>query len=60
MMSAIAGALDVTLEKRGAYRLGYGRRPGVRDVGRSVIVVAAAAALLTIAVLMAVTLLHTR
>lgn len=59
-MSAIAGALDVTLEKRGAYRLGYGRRPGVRDVGRSVIVVAAAAALLTIAVLMAVTLLHTR
>src|SRR5262245_26755604 len=34
-MSAMAGALGVTLEKRGAYRLGEGREPGPVDVDRS-------------------------
>ena len=57
-MSAIAGALDVTLEKRGTYRLGCGRTPDARDIRRSVIVVAAAAALLTIVMLAAVALLR--
>ncbi len=57
-MSAIAGALGVTLEKRGTYRLGCGRMPDVRDIRRSVIVVAAAAALLTIVMLLPVALRH--
>lgn len=47
-MSAAAGALEVTLEKPGAYRLGEGRPPGVADIRRSVALVAAAAALLTV------------
>ncbi len=49
-MSAMAGALGVTLEKPGAYRLGGGPPPTPRDVGRSVRVfaVAAAASLLTV------------
>jgi adenosylcobinamide-phosphate synthase len=48
-MSAIAGALDVTLEKPGAYRLGDGRAPRAEDIARSVRIVAIAAALLTVA-----------
>ena len=34
-MSAMAGALGVTLEKVGHYRLGAGRRPEAKDVERS-------------------------
>ncbi|HEY3064259.1 MAG TPA: adenosylcobinamide-phosphate synthase CbiB [Methylomirabilota bacterium] len=44
-MAAMAGALGVTLEKRGAYRLGEGPGPAPADIGRAVRVVAAAAAL---------------
>jgi adenosylcobinamide-phosphate synthase len=50
-MSAIAGALDVTLEKPGAYRLGDGRAPRPGDIARSVRIVATAAALLTVALM---------
>lgn len=50
-MSAIAGALDLTLTKPGAYRLGEGRPPGAGDIHRAVRVVALAAALLTVALL---------
>ena len=50
-MSAIAGALEVTLEKRGAYRLGDGRAPQVGDIRRSVALVAMAAVVLTVALL---------
>jgi adenosylcobinamide-phosphate synthase len=50
-MSAIAGALAVTLEKPGAYRLGDGRTPRAADIARAVRVVAIAAALLTVLVL---------
>lgn len=50
-MAAIAGALQVTLEKPGAYRLGEGRAPGAGDVGRALRIVAVAAALLTLALL---------
>jgi adenosylcobinamide-phosphate synthase len=57
-MSAIAGALDVTLEKRGTYRLGRGRTPRAQDIRRSVIVVAGAAVLLTIVMLLPVALRH--
>lgn len=52
-MSAIAGALDVTLEKPGTYRLGSGRAPGAADIARSVRIVAVAAALLTVALMAA-------
>jgi adenosylcobinamide-phosphate synthase len=51
-MSAMAGALAVTLEKPGAYRLGAGAPPRVEDIRRAVLVVATAAAILT-AVLLA-------
>ncbi len=44
-MAAMAGALGVTLEKAGAYRLGDGRPPGRVDIGRSVRILGAAAAL---------------
>jgi len=44
-MSAMAGALDVTLAKPGAYRLGIGRAPGAADIERSVHILARAAAL---------------
>lgn len=50
-MSAIAGALGVTLEKRGAYRLGDGRPPHPDDIRRSVALAATAAAVLTVALL---------
>ena len=55
-MSAVAGALGVTLEKRGAYRLGDGHTPRVEDIRRAVLLVAAAAGLLTV-VLLALTVL---
>src|SRR5262249_12909565 len=42
-MAAMAGALGVTLEKPGAYRLGVGALPGAADVGRSLRVFGAAA-----------------
>lgn len=57
-MSAIAGALEVTLEKPGAYRLGDGRTPRVEDIRRSVTLVATAAAMLTVALLALVALLR--
>jgi len=44
-MAAMAGALGLTLAKRGAYRLGDGRPPTAGDVGRAVRVLAWAAAL---------------
>jgi adenosylcobinamide-phosphate synthase len=50
-MSAIAGALGVTLEKPGSYRLGDGRAPRPADIARAVRIVAVAAALLTGALL---------
>jgi adenosylcobinamide-phosphate synthase len=50
-MSAVAGALAVTLDKPGAYRLGDGRAPGAEDVARAVRIVAVAAAALTITLL---------
>jgi adenosylcobinamide-phosphate synthase len=53
-MAAMAGALGVMLEKPGAYRLGSGRRAAcAADVTRSVRVVAAAAVLVTAALLLA-------
>jgi adenosylcobinamide-phosphate synthase len=44
-MAAMAGALGLTLAKRGAYRLGDGRPPGASDVARAVRVFAWAAGL---------------
>jgi adenosylcobinamide-phosphate synthase len=44
-MSAMAGALGVTLAKPGAYRLGQGRAPGPADVLRSLRVMTRAATL---------------
>lgn len=43
-MSAMAGALGVTLEKPGAYRLGDGRPPAATDIGPSIRLVLLAAA----------------
>jgi adenosylcobinamide-phosphate synthase len=57
-MSAVAGALEITLEKRGAYRLGRGRTPSVHDIRRSVVLVASAAGLLTAVLLAAAALLR--
>lgn len=50
-MSAVAGALEVTLEKPGAYRLGHGRAPRADDVARAVRIVGVAAAVLTLALM---------
>jgi len=50
-MSAMAGALDRQLEKRGHYLLGEGRRPGAADVRRAVRLTGVAAALLAAAAL---------
>jgi adenosylcobinamide-phosphate synthase len=58
-MAAMAGALGVTLEKPGAYRLGDGRLPGVPDIARGVRVVAAAAAVLTVTLMGLMALLRT-
>lgn len=55
-MAAMAGALEVTLVKPGTYRLGEGRLPRASDIPRSVKLVGAAAAVLTVA-LMALTVL---
>lgn len=44
-MAAMAGALGLTLAKRGAYRLGDGRPPAAGDVARAIRVFAWAAAL---------------
>jgi adenosylcobinamide-phosphate synthase len=44
-MAAMAGALGVRLEKRGAYVLGAGREPHAGDIRRAQHIVAAAAAL---------------
>ena len=44
-MAAMAGALEVRLEKRGAYVLGDGELPVAPDIGRSLAVMAAAATL---------------
>jgi cobalamin biosynthesis protein CobD/CbiB len=43
-MAAMAGALGLTLAKRGAYRLGDGRPATAADIGRAVRVFAWAAA----------------
>jgi adenosylcobinamide-phosphate synthase len=50
-MSAMAGALGVSLTKPGAYRLGEGRAPTAADIEHGVLLVARAAALSVIAVL---------
>ena len=42
-MAAMAGALGVTLEKLGHYRLGDGAPPGVTSIDRALRVFAAAA-----------------
>ena len=55
-MSAIAGALDVTLEKPSHYRLGAGRRPDASDVERSLRLLSRAASI-TLAACAAVRLL---
>jgi hypothetical protein len=44
-MAAMAGALDVALEKRGHYRLGSGRDPDARDIDRALRVAGVAALL---------------
>jgi adenosylcobinamide-phosphate synthase len=44
-MAAMAGALGVTLQKPGAYRLGRGRHPGAADIERSIRIVGRAASL---------------
>jgi len=44
-MSAMAGALGVTLEKPGAYRLGSGRAPGRADIAPSIWLMVRAAVL---------------
>jgi adenosylcobinamide-phosphate synthase len=51
-MAAMAGALGLTLAKRGAYRLGDGRAPAAGDVARAIRVFAAAAALTLVALLL--------
>jgi adenosylcobinamide-phosphate synthase len=56
-MAAMAGALGVTLEKPGVYRLGDGRPPEARDVGRGLAVASTAAAVGLVAVLAASLLL---
>ena len=42
-MAAMAGALGVTLEKHGHYRLGGGAAPGITDIDRAVRIAASAA-----------------
>jgi adenosylcobinamide-phosphate synthase len=55
-MAAMAGALGVTLEKPGVYRLGTGALPGVADVERTLRIFAAAVCV-SLAVLVAVGLI---
>jgi adenosylcobinamide-phosphate synthase len=52
-MSAMAGALGVTLAKPGVYRLGQGRAPEATDIGRSLRVTTRAATLAIVALLVA-------
>lgn len=49
-MAAMAGALGVTLEKRGAYRLGGGRPPTARDIRRAVTLARASGAGIAVAI----------
>jgi adenosylcobinamide-phosphate synthase len=58
-MAAMAGALGVTLEKAGTYRLGEGRAPRSADIGDAVRIVALAAALFTAAAIGAAMLIRT-
>jgi cobalamin biosynthesis protein CobD/CbiB len=48
-MAAMAGALDVTLEKLDSYRLGDGRPARADDIARAIRVAAVAAGLATAA-----------
>jgi adenosylcobinamide-phosphate synthase len=50
-MSAMAGALGVTLDKPGAYRLGQGRPPETADIERAVGLLARAAAVVIVAII---------
>jgi adenosylcobinamide-phosphate synthase len=52
-MAAMAGALGVTLEKAGHYRLGAGRPATARDVRRAVRIMLAGAGVLTAAAILA-------
>ena len=55
-MAAMAGALGVTLEKEGAYRLGDGDLPGPADIRRSVVVFAMSVGLVGLLSLIALAL----
>jgi adenosylcobinamide-phosphate synthase len=57
-MSAMAGALGVTLEKSGAYRLGQGRPPATVDIERAIGLLARAAALALVGVVVASVLIR--
>jgi adenosylcobinamide-phosphate synthase len=52
-MAAMAGALDVTLHKPGAYRLGRGPMPVASDIERSIAVLHRAAAVTVVGILAA-------
>jgi cobalamin biosynthesis protein CobD/CbiB len=57
-MAAMAGALGVTLEKRGHYRLGDGPAPGVAVIDRAVGVFAATAGVILVAALLLLRAFH--
>ncbi len=57
-MSAMAGALGVTLEKSGAYRLGQGPPPATADIERAISLLARAAALALVGVAVASVLIR--
>ena len=57
-MAATAGALGVTLEKRGHYRLGDGPPPDVAAIDRAVRVFAAAAGVSLVAALILLRVVH--
>ena len=59
LSSVMAGALGLTLEKPGAYRLGDGRPPEARDIGRAIRLTAVAAALATAVLLAGAALVRT-
>ena len=58
-MAAIAGALGVTLEKPGSYRLGDGHAPRPDDIARAVRIVGLAAGLVTVTLIGAAVLMRT-
>jgi hypothetical protein len=58
-MAAMAGALGVTLEKPGAYRLGDGRAPRTSDIASAIRIVALAAGLVTLAAIGGMAVLRT-